>query len=132
MQKVLVATSQGQGGRGNDFCWTDEGEVVYLGFECDRDRNRIDGGCGCRRSFAGTNSQMATTTARVAIISDEQMREVGDKLRAFYRDDWKANEVAAKSMTGQALYIHTCAQKWPEGTIVERRGRVLRKRESAE
>ncbi len=129
MQKVLVATSQGQGTRRNDFCWTNEGEVVYLGFECDNER--VDGHCGCRRSFAGTHSHKATTTARIVSITDEQMREVADKLSAFFREDWKANEVNARSMAGAALEIHCRIQTWPEGTIVERRGQKLQERAAA-
>lgn len=129
MPKVLVATHKGQGGRDNDFCWTDEGEVVYLGFECTNER--IDGGCGCRRSFAGTSTQLATTTAEVISITDEQMREIADNLAAFFREDWKANEVNAKSIANAALAVHNRIQKYPVGTIIERRGRALRERKES-
>jgi hypothetical protein len=36
--KLLTATATGQGIRDNDFDWTVEGELVWLGFVCDNDR----------------------------------------------------------------------------------------------
>ncbi len=68
--KVLVATSQTQGDRDNDFCYCIEGELVWIGLVCATDRQDPDGGCGCGRSFAGMNSHQATTTVRVADIGD--------------------------------------------------------------
>jgi hypothetical protein len=38
---------------------------------CDRDRDNIDGGCGCRRSLAGVVSRRATTTFKVAEIDGD-------------------------------------------------------------
>jgi hypothetical protein len=61
--KVLVATEETQGRRPNDFCFTEEGELVLFGSECSRET--IDGPCGCRRSLVGVRSGMATTTVRV-------------------------------------------------------------------
>lgn len=62
---VLTATSQTQGWRDNDFCWTVEGELVLLPpLECGR--GSVDDGCGCRRSMSGMVSQRATTTIEVA------------------------------------------------------------------
>lgn len=64
--KVLVATHETQGQRDNDFAWFDEDEILYIGFTCDTDlRNGPDGGCGCGRSFAGTKTRKAGTTAKV-------------------------------------------------------------------
>jgi hypothetical protein len=61
---VLTATNQTQGWRGNDFCWTVEGElVVFPAIECGR--GSIDDGCGCRRSMAGLASHRATTTIKM-------------------------------------------------------------------
>lgn len=63
---VLVATARTQGTGPGDFCWTVEGELVYLGPVCGRDRDDPDdGGCGCGRAFAGLSSQRSTTTALV-------------------------------------------------------------------
>ena len=63
--KVLVATSQTQGQRENDFNFCVEGELVTVGLVCATDRYDPDGGCGCGRAFAGLNSHRATTTAKV-------------------------------------------------------------------
>ena len=47
--KVLVATRNTQGQRGNDFCFVPEGEIVaFPAAECTGEK--IDGSCGCRRS----------------------------------------------------------------------------------
>jgi len=61
--KVLVATEETQGHRKTDFCWTEEGELVFFGSECTRET--IDGECGCRRSLCGLRTRKATTTFRV-------------------------------------------------------------------
>lgn len=63
--RVLTATTRLQGSRPGDFCWTVDGELVYLGLVCQRDEDDPDGGCGCGRSFSGLNSHRATTTALV-------------------------------------------------------------------
>jgi len=57
---VLVATTETQGDRGNDYGWTVEGELVFVPtIECREPR------CGCSRGFAGVSSHRATTTAMV-------------------------------------------------------------------
>jgi len=59
--KVLVSTSQTQGARDNDFHWTQDGELVYVGFvSCSAPVL-----CGCGRSFSGMDSMKGTTTAVV-------------------------------------------------------------------
>jgi hypothetical protein len=68
--KVLVATSQGQGGWPHDVCTTVEGELVLL-HRCDRD-------ClVCRRTMIGLASGGVTTTFMVADLPDVD--------RALYR-----------------------------------------------
>lgn len=58
--KVLVATTEGQGLFDDDYCWTVEGELVYVqATMCSNPR------CGCDRGFAGMSSSRATTTAKV-------------------------------------------------------------------
>ena len=62
--KVVTATSQTQGWRDNDFCWTVEGELLFFApLECGR--GSIDDNCGCRHSMAGLWSHRATTTMKV-------------------------------------------------------------------
>ena len=57
---VLVATTEHQGDRPDDFCHAVEGELVMLPIlECANPK------CGCQRSFAGISSHRATTTAKV-------------------------------------------------------------------
>jgi hypothetical protein len=63
--KLLTATREGQGDRDGDFCFAVEGELVFAGFVCARDREDPAGGCGCGRAFSGLNSSRATTTALV-------------------------------------------------------------------
>ena len=67
--KVLVATNETQGARENDFCWTVEGELVFIPpIECGR--GYVDDNCGCRRSMAGMVSWRATTTVKVVERED--------------------------------------------------------------
>ena len=79
--RVLVATSEGQGTRPGDYCWTIEGEIVLTGplLECADPQ-----GCGCGRGFPGLGSARATTTAavvdRAGISVDDLRRAVRDSL----------------------------------------------------
>lgn len=67
--KVLTATHATQGQRTNDFDWCVDGELVMQPpFVCGTDLDNPDGGCGCGRSWAGLNSERATTTAIVADV----------------------------------------------------------------
>ena len=72
--KVFISTKQTQGVRHSDFSWTKAGELVRFGTECARDKNRIDRGCGCRRSMVGLATNQATTTFKVIDkdITDEE------------------------------------------------------------
>lgn len=63
--KVLVSTAETQGQRENDFCYVPEGEIVMLGFICDRDVNDPDGECSCNRCLIGTKCLKGTTTFKV-------------------------------------------------------------------
>lgn len=56
--KVLVATTETQGMRDDDFCWTVDGELVYVPFATCASPT-----CGCDRAFAGVASSKPTTTA---------------------------------------------------------------------
>jgi hypothetical protein len=62
---ALVTTNTTQGWRDNDFCWTVEGELVFMPpIECDS--GSVDDACGRRRSMTGVASHRATTTVKVA------------------------------------------------------------------
>lgn len=131
MTRVLVATSARQGERSSDFSWTVEGELVIWPFECDADREDIDGGCGCRRSWIGAASARATTTARVAELfasAAEYVEALRDSLRAhgWYEGAGPA-EVAAidadlEAVAGTLLDV---AGTYPTGTVLERRGEAI-------
>jgi hypothetical protein len=72
--KVLVATSQGQGGRPYDVCTTVEGELVLL--------HRCDRNCMvCRRTMIGLASGGVTTTFMIADLPDLDR----DLYRSFVR-----------------------------------------------
>ena len=63
--KFLVATTKTQGQRDNDFFWTQENELVYIGFECGSGGRKADSYCGCVRDFNGIETKKGTTTALV-------------------------------------------------------------------
>ena len=114
--KVLVATSVGQGDRGNDYHWCVEGELVWIGLVCATDRRDPDGGCGCGRGFGGMNSHRATTTARVAEVPlsrDEYAQAISASLE---QQGW-----GSYACGDEADHLAALAAQWPVGTIVERR-----------
>lgn len=57
--RVLVATRERQGDDEYDFCWCDEGELVYPVEAC---RELY---CSCGRAFIGAQTERATSTAKV-------------------------------------------------------------------
>ena len=52
--KVLVATSDTQGARENDFSFCIEGELVTVGLVCAADEQDLMVAAGCGRAFAGS------------------------------------------------------------------------------
>ncbi len=125
--KIFVATSETQGTRANDFCFTTEGEIVRLGFECDGET--VDGACGCRRSLFGVRSRKATTTFKVVEMEIDEaelaaeifvsMKEAGWVLEGNW-DFWRAG--AAR----EARELLRDAASFEIGDVVERRGAVYR------
>jgi hypothetical protein len=63
--KLLISTKETQGQRPNDFCYTNPGELVVPGFECDSEHGDPDGVCGCARAMCGLQTRKGTTTAKV-------------------------------------------------------------------
>jgi len=132
MANVFTATKKTQGQRTNDFCWVPEGEIVGFAFECDSDKNNIDGGCGCRRSMSGLDCLKATTTFEVTYIPNfgpkalakyvlESM-ESGGWLK--FLDPDEAQEIAEQD----AAELLRMASKFPVGAVVEKRGDVFQQR----
>jgi hypothetical protein len=113
--RVLVATSQTQGHRENDFDFCVEGELVTVGLVCAADEQDPDGGCGCGRAFAGLNSHRATTTAKVKEVelSEEDYVEA---LRSSLPSR------AGRPRMGELADWLAQLGRWPVGSVIERRG----------
>ncbi len=124
--KLLTATAAGQGGRDNDFNWTIEGELVWLGVVCATDEADPDGGCGCGRAFSGLNSHRATTTAQVRDLPLSQDEVI--KALAAYLEAAGYGSVPASLLTAEVTEMLDIAASWDVGMIIERRLDVLRPR----
>ncbi len=122
--KLLVSTKETQGHRKNDFCFVPEDELVtYPVIECTGEK--IDAKCGCKRSMCGLNCHKSSTTFRVveqpftseqlAGICFETMREVGWVPKMGENN---ARDFARASTDDLVKGI----EKFPVGTILERRG----------
>jgi len=130
--KVLVATKDGQGVRKNDFCWVPEGEILHFGFECDSDRDDIDGYCGCRRGMVGLDCAKATTTMKVADLPVKR-REVFDRLVKHYKEGWKMKVKAAKETARDELKdLSKIVASFPRGVVLEKRGDKFQTRRGCE
>lgn len=125
--KVLVATSRGQGLRGNDFSFAREGELVMLGDS--HDSEAMDAGCGCRRSFVGAMTSKGTTTG----LGDEsglgRAAYIEAIVSAAAEDDGGLDEIgAARKARREAARLLEVAARLPFGAVVERRGDRFRRR----
>ena len=126
--KLLTATKTTQGRRPGDFDYAVEGELVYLGVVCDRDRDTgPDGGCGCRRAFAGLNSHLATTTAMVRDLPGFTLEDLIEAMVGFLEQaGWAAlmdlPEQVLIAATAEAADLAEMAASHPVGTVMERRG----------
>ena len=114
--KVLVATTETQGQRSNDFHYCVEGELVTVGLVCATDRRNPDGGCGCGRAFAGLNSHRATTTAMVKEVELSEADYVEALRSSLAQQGWPTSDVGEL-----AAWLAQLVSEWPAGTIVERR-----------
>ncbi len=124
--KVLTATSTGQGKRPNDFSYTIEGELVWLGLVCASDRRDPDGGCGCGRAFSGLNSHLATTTARVRDLRMTR-DDLIDALGSYY-ESAGYGAVPRRDLKAEVAGMLELVSGFPEDAIVERRLDHLRSR----
>lgn len=114
--KVLVATSETQGQRPNDFDFCVEGELVTVGLVCSTDRRNPDGGCGCGRAFAGLNSHRATTTAKVKEVDLSGADYIEALRSSLAQQGWPTTDVVEL-----ACWLAQLVSEWPVGAIVERR-----------
>jgi len=123
--KVLIATKEKQGIRKNDFSFTDEGEFVKFGFQCDGES--VDGGCGCMRSVCGFDTQKATTTFKV---EDEEITKE-DYINKFLKSEKEAGwfkEKDKEEFTDMAEELLSIADQFKTGTILEKRGSKIKER----
>ena len=114
--KVLVATSDTQGQRGNDFSYCIEGELVTVGLVCPADEEDPDGGCGCGRAFAGLNSHKATTTAKVKDVELSEEDYVEALRSSLAQQGWPTEDVGEL-----ATWLVQLVSTWPTGSVIERR-----------
>jgi hypothetical protein len=114
--KVLVATSDTQGQRGNDFSYCIEGELVTVGLVCAADEEDPDGGCGCGRAFAGLNSHKATTTAKVKDVELSEEDYVEALRSSLAQQGWPTEDVGEL-----ATWLVQLVSTWPTGSVIERR-----------
>ena len=127
--KLLVATHQAQGERPSDFCFVPEGEIVRFGFECDRDRQEIDGGCGCRRSMSGLLCSKGTTTMLVIERPDLTSPALHDLIRlSLQQGGWAEGMTSGRlqrAVADEARRLIAAARPFAPGAIVEKRGDFL-------
>lgn len=122
--KVLVATQETQGTNDGDYCWTVDGELVYIqGLTCANPK------CGCDRGFAGMSSSRATTTAMVVDRPDLAERDVAAALTAsLERGGWLAgaSEEETKEIIDEYLaVVDAVTTATADGTVVRRRGDMV-------
>jgi hypothetical protein len=126
--KVLVATDRTQGDRDNDFQFVPNDEVVKPGgFTCDS--STVDDECGCSRSFEGTTTDRAGTTARVAEIEGtrETVREIVKA--ALTAGGWLTDAKRPSAWIDRETdYLIEVAAHFPVDTIVEKRGDTIKAR----
>lgn len=112
--RVLVATSETQGERDDDYCWTVEGEMVRLPVVTCSDL-----GCGCRRGWAGLASSRATTTCKVVELDLDQSELLEAFTTSLTRDGW----LVAGGDTiwvAEFVWMHsTAAESFPVDTVLE-------------
>lgn len=125
MVKLLVATTEAQGHRTNDYAWAIDGELVFIPESCQTP------GCECARGFGGLASELATTTALVVdrpdISGDDLIEALTDSLR---RQGWLVGD---PDTDDEILHyyldrITVATSHFPPGTIVERDGDYIQRR----
>ena len=128
--KVIVATDETQGRRNNDFSFTNEGELVRFGTECDGES--IDGRCGCRRSMCGVESHKATTTMKVLDIeiTREEICQMlnGSNESGGWKDLFKSRDEYMAFVVDEADELIRLANSFDVGDVLERRGSKVQRR----
>lgn len=127
MVKVLVATTEAQGDRADDYLSAVDGELVYVPVT----------GSSCDLAFAGMASNRGTTTAMVVERLDLQLQDLwtalSDSLERQCRvspDGWSDDETELFRTLFQRMLA--TASHFPIGSIIERNGDHVRRRAMAE
>lgn len=129
--KVFVATKEGQGLRENDFSHTEEGELVFFSYGCDRDKDNVDGGCGCRRGMTGFKNLTSTTTFKVIDMEMTEDEYIDKHVTAMYAtgfNDFEEIEDLKDSSRSDSEILLDGASIFPENIILERRGNDIQPR----
>lgn len=123
MVKLLVATLEGQGGRGDDYAGAVDGELVYIpvdACEC--------AACGCTRGFAGMASGEATTTAMVVNRPDLATADLAAALTdSLERQGWLSGGDSAVERE-LLRWLRAAADHFPAGAVLERDRHLVRRR----
>lgn len=134
--KVLTATSETQGWRANDYCFTIEGElVIFPAIECDC--GTIDDACGCHRGMAGLASHRATSTLKVVDRPELDRMEYfqlvseGLKEQGYLPDRLRGDPEVEEWLRDFVEDLIGSAAAFDPGTILERRGDFLQVRSTS-
>ena len=113
--KVLVATTQTQGARDDDFSRTVSGELVFDGGPCSGVAEDEDWDCECSIAFRGVASGELTTTA---IVTELPITPPAYE-QAFCDGLGRVEfcEYCARVCAHDAWLL---AMRWPIGTVIER------------
>ena len=127
--KVLTATSQTQGMRDTDYCYTVEGElVIFPPIECDC------AGCGCKWGMAGLASHRATTTMMVTDRPDLDLATYSDlvvdgmKEQGYLPQELRGDPEVEEWLQAFVSDLVSSAAGFESGTILERAGDALQPR----
>lgn len=124
MVKVLVATTEAQGARSDDYASAVDGELVYVPI------------AGCERGFAGMASNLGTTTAlvveRLDLSIDHLWTALSDSLTRQGRvnEEWTEEDNELFRRLFQRMLV--TASHFPIGSIIEREAERIRRRSQAE
>ena len=116
--KVFVSTKDKRGDRGDDFSWTNDGELVTLpALMCDNGCQ-----CGCSRSMSGMVSHKGTTTFKVVELPMTP-REYGEAfLESMIRAGWfkREDEKMTKMSRQESKENLRLAGMFPVGLVLEK------------
>lgn len=147
MVKVLVATTEAQGHRSDDYVLAVDGELVYVPItgcaSTTGETEHLGAGehvgerhCGCDRGFAGMASSRGTTTAlvveRLDLTVQDLLTALSDSLerQGALSSTWTVAENELFRRLFQRMLV--TASHFPIGSIIERRGEHIRRRAQAE